>query len=93
MKKNWIFPLLVVVVTLLMLSVANAAPMAYEMSNWTVDSGGGVSQGGSFTLTGTTGQADAGAMKGGEYILAGGFWRGEEVKAESFEVNLPVIVR
>ncbi len=93
MKKRGIFLLLVVAGTLLILGVANAAPLAYELANWTVDTGGGASQGGSYTLTGTTGQADAGAMKGGSYILASGFWRGEEVKAETFDLNLPLIVR
>jgi hypothetical protein len=37
-------------------------------------SGGGVSIGGAYTLTGTVGQADAGKLAGGSYSLSGGFW-------------------
>lgn len=40
----------------------------------TIDGGGGVSQGGNYTLQGTLGQPDAGSLQGGDYILAGGYW-------------------
>ena len=49
----------------------------YEMTWNTVD-GGGVtgSTGGTYTLSGTIGQWDAGpAMSGGTYVVTGGFWR------------------
>ena len=36
--------------------------------------GGGTSTGGVYTVTGTIGQPDAGAMSGGDYSLTGGFW-------------------
>src|SRR5438093_13185504 len=43
--------------------------------NWfTIDGGGGDSAGGQYVLHGTIGQPDAGAMSGGGYFLAGGFW-------------------
>ena len=43
--------------------------------NWsTIDGGGGTSTGGVYAVTGTIGQADAGAMSGGNYTLQGGFW-------------------
>jgi len=48
----------------------------YDLSWWTVAGGGSGSSGGSYTLSGTIGQADAGAMSGGSYTLAGGFWGG-----------------
>jgi hypothetical protein len=41
---------------------------------WTVDGGGRTSQGGSYALSGTAGQADAGYATGGSYGLRGGFW-------------------
>ena len=50
----------------------------YDLSWWTVD-GGGVTftTGGPYSLGATTGQPDAsGAMVGGTYSLAGGFWTG-----------------
>ena len=46
----------------------------YEISWSTIDGGGGRSSGGTYTLTGTIGQADAGGMSGGDYELQGGFW-------------------
>ncbi len=57
-------------------ALALAAPARAQLSlTWyTVDGGGGTSSGGGFTLTGTIGQPDAGAMAGGTFTLAGGFW-------------------
>ena len=40
----------------------------------TIDGGGGTSTGGVYSVTGTIGQPDAGAMSGGNYSLTGGFW-------------------
>lgn len=40
----------------------------------TIDGGGGTSTGGLYTVRGTVGQPDAGAMSGGNYALTGGFW-------------------
>jgi hypothetical protein len=39
-----------------------------------VDGGGGTSTGGVYTVSGTIGQPDAGAMGGGNFTLEGGFW-------------------
>jgi len=51
---------------------------SYDLSWYTIDGGGGTSSGGSFELTGTIGQPDAGVMTGGapgnEFELVGGFW-------------------
>ena len=46
----------------------------YTIDWSTVDGGGGTSTGGVFTVSGTIGQPDAGAMSGGDYSLTGGFW-------------------
>ena len=48
----------------------------YTVSRYTVDSGGGVSIGGTYIVRGTIGQPDAGEMAGGDYRLSGGFWPG-----------------
>lgn len=49
----------------------------YAIERYTVDSGGGVSSGGEFTLQGTIGQIDAGPALGGHpFRLQGGFWPG-----------------
>lgn len=55
-------------------SAAYAQPFAIDW--YTVDGGGGTSTGGSFTLSGTIGQPDAGVMSGGSFTLSGGFWVG-----------------
>src|SRR5690242_302022 len=41
---------------------------------FTIDGGGGTSTGGVFSVSGTIGQADAGAMSGGNFSVTGGFW-------------------
>lgn len=51
---------------------------AYSIPWSTIDSGGVInSSGGSFVLSGTIGQPDAGpTMTGGSFSLTGGFWAG-----------------
>jgi len=51
-----------------------AGPPAFDLSWHTIDGGGGTSTGGSFALSGTIGQHDAGVMSGGSFELVGGFW-------------------
>ena len=60
----------------------------YALDWFTIDGGGGTSSGGNYTLTGTIGQPDAGAMIGGSYSLVGGFW-GVAVAIQ--EVGAPLV--
>ena len=48
----------------------------YAIDWFTIDGGGGISSGGSYTLSGTIGQPDANpvTLTGGSYTLEGGFW-------------------
>jgi|SRR5579871_759101 len=46
----------------------------YTISWYKVAGGGGTSSGGSYSLSGTIGQPDAGHMAGGNYAIDGGFW-------------------
>jgi len=48
----------------------------FDLSWYTMDSGGGTSEGGAYRLHGTIGQADAGKMTGGAFTLTGGFQAG-----------------
>jgi len=48
----------------------------YSISWYTIDSGGGTSSGGQYSLTGTIGQPDAGYHYEGPCELLGGFWIG-----------------
>jgi hypothetical protein len=51
-----------------------ASAQSYSIDWFTVDGGGGTSSGGTFSVTGTIGQPDAGHMSGGSYTIDGGFW-------------------
>ena len=55
---------------------ASSLAGSLDLSWHTIDGGGGECVGGPFSLRGTIGQHDAGAMSGGEFTLAGGFWAG-----------------
>ena len=48
----------------------------FDLTWSTIDGGGGFSSGAQFQLSGTIGQADAGALTGGNFKLEGGFWSG-----------------
>ncbi len=47
---------------------------SYSIDWFTIDGGGGTSTGGVYSVSGTIGQPDAGAMSGGNFTLVGGFW-------------------
>lgn len=70
----------------------DAAPRTtgYEISWYSVDDGGAMNlSGGSYTLSGTIGQPDAGTLGGGTYTLNGGFW----FDIFGYRIDLPIIVR
>lgn len=59
------------------LCLCTPAALAQFALDWhTVDGGGGTSTGGTYSLSGTIGQPDAGVMSGGTFSLVGGFWGG-----------------
>lgn len=62
--------------TLLFLSLAlKAGAQTYSIDWYKVAGGGGTSTGGTYSVSGTIGQHDAGvATTGGNYSLTGGFW-------------------
>ena len=70
-----------------------AAPAAdtFDLSWWSIDGGGTMNVSvGAYSLSGAIGQPDAGALSGGEYTLAGGFWGGA---ALNYAVFLPVVLK
>ena len=78
---------------LLLVSVA-LAQGDYDISWFTVDGGGGNSIGGPYTLSGTTGQPDAGVLSGGTYAVTGGFWVGVAgPMPPTFTLYLPLVLR
>ena len=91
---------LVIVVVLLAISlVLNRSPFTasaqsgggYDLTWYTIDGGGATfSTGGSYSLGGTIGQADAGVLSGGSYQLNGGFWGGSSI---NYKVYLPLVLK
>ena len=54
---------------------ANALGQSYSVDWFKIAGGGGTSTGGTYSVSGTIGQADASAtLTGGQYSLTGGFW-------------------
>jgi hypothetical protein len=68
--------ILTVLISASALVFAQSSGGAFEITKSTIDSGGGTSAGGDFSLTGTIGQPDSNAQisSGSEFLLAGGFW-------------------
>ena len=60
----------------LVCSAITASAQSYSIEWFTIDGGGGTSGGGGYSLSGTIGQPDANAqaLTGGNFSLAGGFW-------------------
>ena len=87
--------LILLVVGLLCTSTGlTADSQGYDLSWWTVDGGGGsLSVEGSYSLCGSTGQPDAGALTGDGYTLRGGFWAGEALTGGVHRVCLPLVHR
>ena len=94
MKQKRVTRLVLGLVTLwAMVGIVNAAPAQYEMDWWTVDGGGGTLSGGTYSLSGTVGQADVGpAMEGGPYRLVAGYWYGAAAE-QSYKLYLPSMLR
>ncbi len=60
---------------LVLLWAQSASAQSYSIDWYKVSGGGGTSTGGTYQVSGTIGQHDAGGpMAGGNYSLTGGFW-------------------
>ena len=57
-----------------LLAAFTALAADYSIDWFTIDSGGGTSTNGQYSLTGTIGQPDAGAMASATFSVQGGFW-------------------
>lgn len=69
-------------ILLVVFTAVTAAAQNYAINWYTIDSGGGESSGGQYTVQATIGQLDAGTMSGSGYFLAGGFWHTFETEIE-----------
>ena len=77
---------------LLATTLAAAAGPQPDLDRWTVDGGGGTSRRGAYVLSGTIGQAEAGARSSSApYTLGGGFWGGAPQRG--YIIYLPLVLR
>ena len=90
--RNWVMVSMLLVCLIAPMSAATAqSGGGYDLTWSTIDGGGYmVSTGGSYSLGGTIGQPDAGALGGGSYTLAGGFWSG---MIAQYHIYLPVTLK
>ena len=69
---------------ILALFVSHRLPaQSFSLDWFTIDGGGGTSVGASFALSGSIGQPDAGTLRGGVFVLEGGFWSGVAAAQDS----------
>ncbi len=97
-RRKTFFVALVMIAFALVMFVGNSATAsakpadAYTIDWYTMDGGGTMNaSGGTFTLSGTIGQADAGMMSSGAYTLGGGFWG--SMPADVIKFYLPLILK
>jgi len=85
---------LLVVTIIIFITTTALAISSYQINWWTVDGGGGTSQGGDYMVSGTIGQYDTSPMmSGGDYTVVGGFRGGALTTPSSYVGYLPVVIR
>ena len=93
MRRTVISALTTLAFLVSVVALAQSSGGEFEIVKNTIDGGGGMSQGGDFSLTGTIGQPDAGnkVLTGGKFSLSGGFWANATIVdalfKDSFESN------
>jgi hypothetical protein len=90
MRKRYLLTLLAAALGVLLLGLVAFGQGTYDAEWHTVDGGGGVSTGNTFTIRGTAGQPDAGVSSGMTYTVRGGFWSGVTT---GHTVYLPLVLR
>ena len=76
------------------LAMALGLNAAHELSWWKVAGGGDTLSNGSYSLSGTVGQAEVGAaLENNGYTLVGGYWYGAGEEVERYELYLPSVIR
>ena len=92
MKRILIISLLIVMMAFATIATVHAQwGGGYDLTWNTIDSGGGESNGGGYTLAGTIGQPDASeTRRGGGFTLTGGFWISEDSQRC---IYLPLVIR
>ncbi len=93
MKRRLLFATLICALALLSLASLAHAQGLLDLPWWTADGGGGLSQGGDYTLHGTAGQPEAAFSQGGAYTLSGGFWASRTIVEIFEQIFLPLAMK
>jgi len=99
MLKSRVLLLVLLIFCLAIGTVILAAPGGptggYSIKWWTVDGGGGTSSNDPYAMSGTIGQADAGELTGGSYVLVGGFWNSNinGIIPGYYQLHLPLLIK
>jgi hypothetical protein len=90
--KKWIGAAVLLLLLLVVFSVVLAQTGQFDLPWHSIDSGGGTSSGGDFTLRADIGQPDAGSLSGGDFAMSGGFLVAPiSPGAGSMDVYLPLL--
>ena len=92
MKRKWMIAGMLIV-CLLLVGMASAAPNGYSIAWWVMGSGSGSGAVGSTSLDSTIGQWVVGGGTSGTTQLGSGFWGGVEAasEADQHQVYIPVM--
>jgi len=92
--RRHIVALLLLCLLLLSIAASAAAGAPVLRLDWhVVASGGGSSTGGGFQIQGSIGQPAVSVLRGGAYVLRGGFWQGEGSPLPAYWGYLPVVLK
>ncbi len=93
MRRRLLFATLICALALLSLAGLAHAQGLLDLPWWTADGGGGLSQGGAYTLHGTAGQPEAAFSQCGAYTLSGGFWASRTIVEIFEQIFLPLTLK
>lgn len=95
-KLRSLKPILILLILLILISIPVVAQTGgdYDLTWNTVDnSGGTISSGSTFSMTGSIGQPEAGFASGGSFTLSGGFITGGNLMTANNYIFLPLLTR
>jgi hypothetical protein len=94
MKRKMLFTVFYLLIAVALLGIVTVFALdAGSLTWWTVSGGAASSTGGSYNLSGSIGQPDAGTSTGGTYALVGGLWSGVNNPPTMYKLFLPLILR
>lgn len=96
-SRGSMLPLLCLILLLIAVPTLASSGGSFDLSWYTIDGGGETGSGGSYAISGTAGQPDAGpTLSGGSYTLTGGFWVGAAAFGggpTAYDIYLPLILQ